>query len=267
MATWASRDGWPAPLGATWVPSEQAYNFAIYSKHATAVTLLLYRRDDLVTPVATLAFDPLANKTGRVWHARVPRSHLNGAHYYAYSIDGPPPSGNLFEQHAFSPAKILLDPYARAVFIPPSYSRASATGAGGNAGQALLGILCGEERAFDWDGDRRPRHDHDLVIYEMHVRGFTQSPDSGVSPANRGTFAGVIERIPYLLDLGVTAVELMPVFHFDETEPNYWGYMPLSFFAPHPRYSTAEGTGVIREFQQMVKALHRAGIGVILDVV
>jgi isoamylase len=121
---------------------------------------------------------------------------------------------------------------------------------------------------FEWGNDRRPEHDSDLIIYELHVRGFTMNPNSGVRAENRGTFAGVIERIPYLHDLGVTAVELMPVFQFDATEPNYWGYMPLNFFSPHDRYARDRTAGSQRrEFQEIVKALHVAGIEVILDVV
>lgn len=122
---------------------------------------------------------------------------------------------------------------------------------------------------FDWGDDKHPRHDSDLIIYELHVRGFTMNPNSAVTQVHRGTFSGIIDKIPYLCELGITAVELMPVFEFDDTEPNYWGYMPLNFFAPHHKY-TSEQEGKcepIREFQKMVKVLHEADIEVILDVV
>jgi isoamylase len=265
---WETKEGSANPLGATWIAEEQAYNFAIYSKHASSVTLLLFGPENFVTPVLKYRFDSFKNKTGRVWHARISKREMGDARYYAYSIEGPPPSGDRFERHAFDPQKILLDPYAKSVFFPPAFDRRAALDPGNNAGRAPLGVLCKEDSDFDWDDDPRPRHDHDLIIYEMHVRGFTMNPNSGVSPEKRGTFAGLIEKIPYLRELGVTAVELMPVFQFDATEPNYWGYMPLNFFSPHDRY--AAGRCVCeqrREFREMVKALHEAGIEVILDVV
>lgn len=265
---WEKTEGAPNPLGPTWIQSQKAYNFAIYSKYATGVTLLLYGDRDLVNPAFTYRFDTFKNKTGRIWHARIQKSEMNGARYYAYSIDGPPSSGDRFERHAFNPQKILLDPYAKSVFFPPAFSRTAAAGTRSNAGSAPLGVLCEEENAFDWEDDRTPRHDADLVIYEMHVRGFTMNPNSGVAAEKRGTFAGVTEKIPYLKELGITAVELMPVFQFDATEPNYWGYMPLNFFSPHDRY--AEGRCLCeqrREFREMVKALHKADIEVFLDVV
>lgn len=264
---WETKEGSPNPLGAAWVASEQAYNFAIYSKYATEVTLLLYQPNDVTTPALTYKFDHFKNKTGRVWHVRIPRREIGDAKYYAYSINGPPPSGDRFERHAFAPQKLLLDPYAKSVFFPPSFVRAAALGDGSNAGKAPLGVLC-DDMDFDWGHDPRPRHDSDLIIYEMHVRGFTMNPGSGVSAGKRGTFGGVVEKIPYLKTLGVTAVELMPVFQFDTTEPNYWGYMPLNFFAPHDRYCTQETScNPAREFREMVKALHEADIEVILDVV
>ena len=121
---------------------------------------------------------------------------------------------------------------------------------------------------FDWSEDRRPRHQSDTIIYELHVRGFTINPNSGVSPERRGTFAGLVEKIPYLKDLGITAVELMPIFQFDPQEGNYWGYSPLSFFAPHHGYgSRPEDCDQHDAFRAMVKALHAADIEVILDVV
>ena len=110
---WETAEGSPNPLGATWIASEQTYNFAIYSKYATSVTLLLYREDDVVAPVFSYQFDHFKNKTGRVWHARIPKRVMANSKYYAYSIDGPPPLGERFERHAFSPLKILLDPYAK----------------------------------------------------------------------------------------------------------------------------------------------------------
>jgi isoamylase len=263
-----SLEGSPWPLGVTWVEAEQAYNFALYSQHASRVRLLIYEAERLVEPVFVYEFDQFRNKTGAVWHARIPRAQAGTAAYYAYSVDGPTLSGEALKLRMFNSAKILLDPYARQVFFPANFERSAALSADTNAGRALLGVLDGGTDSFDWSGDSTPRHEHDLVIYEMHVRGFTMNSNSEVDSQNRGTFAGVIEKIPYLQELGITAVELMPVFEFDDTEPNYWGYMPISFFAPHHRYAgSRDGAAAVREFQEMVKALHQAEIEVILDVV
>ena len=265
---WECSEGSASPLGPTWIPEERAYNFALYSKQATCVTLLFYHPNDLVTPVFRYPFDRRKNKTGYIWHARIPRAEMRDARYYAYSVDGPPRLRDSSEMHAFNPETILLDPYAKSLFFPPAFDRNAALGSGGNAGKAPLGVLCEDGPRFSWGRDARPRHDHDLIIYELHVRGFTKGASSGVSEEKRGTFAGVVERIPYLKELGVTAVELMPVFQFDATEPNYWGYMPMSFFAPYDRYSTEPCACKQRhEFQAMVQALHEADIEVFLDVV
>ncbi len=261
---WSAVEGSPVPLGVTYIPHEQAYNFALYSKYATGVTLLLYSADDPLYPIDTEPFRFPHNKTGRVWHCRLPASRLEPVRYYAYRVYGPqdPRSGQRFD-----PEKIVLDPYAKAVYFPPNHSRLAAIGPGSNAGRAPLGILQ-EAAPFDFDGDTCPRHGHDTIIYEMHVKGLTARENSGVAAAKRGTFAGVIEKIPYLLELGVTAVELMPVFQFDPDENNYWGYMPLNFFSPHHAYaSDPTPGGQFDEFRRMVKALHEAGIEVLLDVV
>lgn len=262
---WTSHEGAPYPLGAHFIPAANAYNFALYSKHATRVTLLLYGAEDPVTPLQVRHLDPWNNKSGRVWHCRIPAEHIGDVRYYAYQVDGPrqPEAGQRFD-----PDKILLDPYARAVFFPAGFSRAAAVLGGANAGKAPLGILRAGRRPFDWTGDRSPRHAHDTVIYELHVRGFTQRANSGVAAPRRGTFAGLIDKIPYLKSLGITAVELLPVFQFDPQEGNYWGYMPLSFFAMHHAYGSAGDQGQqLDEFRALVKALHQADIEVILDVV
>ncbi len=261
---WSTIEGSPAPLGARWIPQQQAWNFALHARHATAVTLLLYGDDAAAAPLAELALDPLNNRTSRVWHCRVPAAQVAGARYYAYRIDGPRDER---DGHRFVPDKILLDPYARGIFFPPGFSRTAAMRPGSNAGRAPLGILPRPAPAFDWRGDPRPRHTHDLVIYEMHVRGFTMRANSGVAADRRGTFAGVIDKIPYLKELGITAVELMPVHQFDPQERNYWGYMTLGFFAPHQQYASAGAEGAADEFREMVRALHEADIEVILDVV
>ena len=264
MNRWYALEGAPSPFGATWIEQERAYNFAIYSKHASSVVLLLYSENDVVNPVYTYRMAYPANKTGRIWHCRIPISAVAGAKFYAYIVEGPfdPSAG-----HRFDPKKVLLDPYARVVFFPKDFSRDVAKRPGSNGGRAPLGLLPSADGGFDWNGDRRPEHTHDTIIYELHVKGFTDSPTSGVSAPRRGTYAGVIEKIPYLKKLGVTVVELMPVQQYDPLEGNYWGYMPLSFFAPHAGYSSTGISGLLDEFKSMVKALHAADIEVILDVV
>ncbi len=265
MDNWTPKEGSPAPLGVAWIPAEKAFNFALYSKNATEVTLLLYGESDATHPLYTHKFDPATNKSGQVWHCRLKASSLAGARYYAYTVAGPnePGSGNRFDSQ-----KILVDPYARAIFRPEHFSRDAARIPGAsNAGRAPLGMLIADH-AFDRRGEQRPVHTSDTVIYEVHVRGFTKRDNSGVSPEKRGTYAGLVEKIPYLKELGVTAVELMPVFQQDVQEGSYWGYMPFSFFSPHHEYAVAESSeGVVREFRNMVKAMHEAGIELILDVV
>ncbi len=262
---WARIEGLPSPLGATWNAKAGAWNFALYSKHATSVTLLLYGADEFTEPLHRITLDPLVNKSGRVWHCWLSDEAIRGACYYAYSVGGPDdPAAGL----RFDPDKVLLDPYARAVFFPPAFDREMAKLRGSNAGRAPLGVLEASRQANGWDEGCRPRHSWDTVVYEMHVRGFTRRDNSGVPADRRGTFAGVIDKIPYLVDLGVTVVELLPVVQRDPQECNYWGYMPLNFFAPHAQYAAAHAPErAIAEMQDMVRALHAAGIEVVLDVV
>jgi len=262
--TWAQAEGSPLPLGVTWIEQEQAYNFALYAEHAESVTLLLYSSQDLVNPVLAFRFDFLRNKSGKIWHCRIPLEQIHDASYYAYAVSGQ--NGSRF--HSFDPQKILLDPYARCVFFPASFDREAAMHEGPNAGLAPLGVLTGHRHKFDWSGDRAPHHESDAIIYELHVKGFTRNPNSGVDPSRAGTYAGLVDKIPYLKELGVTVVELMPVFQRDPCERDYWGYMPLNFFSPHAQYaSTRDDDEQHLEFRNMVKALHAADIGVILDVV
>ncbi|TWU38500.1 glycogen debranching protein [Novipirellula artificiosorum] len=267
MNRWERIEGSPLPLGVSWNAEQGAFNFSLYSKHAEVVQLVLYSADDLVHPCFEFTYDYLKNKSGPVWHCRVARSNITDARYYAYRIDGPAPGAG-YHYHHFDYSKVLLDPYARTVFFPKGFRRDAACGPGSNAGRAPLGVLSACECPFDWEQDLRPRHDHDLVIYELHVRGFTQRDNSGVPLAKRGTFLGIVEKIPYLLELGITALELMPVFQFDPDAGDYWGYMPLNFFSPHHRYGTDPESGNQQaEFRTMVKELHRVGIEVVLDVV
>jgi isoamylase len=254
------------PLGASVVPG--GVNFSVYSRSASAVELLLFDRADDSRPARLIPIDPLANRSYHYWHVFVPG--LQAGQLYGFRVHGPsdPASGLRFD-----PGKVLLDPYGRGVAVPHAYSRDAATLPGDNTSTAMKSVVV-DPSGYDWEGDlplRRP--DSRTIIYEMHVRGFTRHPSSGVSPKTRGTYAGLVEKIPYLQRLGITAVELLPVFQFDTQDAprglvNYWGYSPVSFFAPHSGYcSCQDPLGPASEFRDMVKALHRAGIEVILDVV
>jgi isoamylase len=254
------------PLGATVEPD--GVNFAIYSKHSMAVDLLLFDAVDAAKPAQVVSLDPRRHRTYHYWHAFVPG--LKPGQLYAYRAVGPfdPVRGM-----RFAPDKVLLDPYGRAVAVPHKYSRRAARRAGDNTAVAMKSVVA-DPHAYDWEGDTPLNRPYaQTVIYEMHVAGFTRHPSSGVAPGKRGTYAGLIEKIPYLQDLGIGAVELLPVFQFDVQDAptglaNYWGYSPVSFFAPHNAYSSHRTPlGPLDEFRDMVKALHRAGIEVILDVV
>jgi len=254
------------PLGAS--PLVGGVNFSVFSRNSSAVELCLFDDVDAAAPARVIALDPRRHRTFHYWHAFVP--DVAPGQIYAYRAHGPfePRSGLRFD-----PDKLLLDPYGRAVVWPAARCRDAAARPGDNAATALKSVVV-ETGRYDWENDaplRRPfAH---TIIYELHVGGFTRDPSSGVAAARRGTFAGVVDKIGYLRDLGITAVELLPVFAFDDGAApaglvNYWGYQPLSFFAPHPGYSTQrEPLAVLDEFRDMVKVLHRAGIEVILDVV
>lgn len=261
---WEQTEGAPLPLGATWIEEDRAFNFAVHAEDAESVTLLLYSASDFANPVLTFQFDFLRNKSGRIWHCRLPLNEMRGARFYAYSISGQLVS----ELQSFYPEKVLLDPYAKCVFFPPEFDRKLAIGHGANPGRAPLGVLTGDRVAFDWSGDVSPHCESDAIIYELHVKGFTKNPNSGVHPSRAGTYSGLMEKIPYLKELGITAVELMPMFQRDPQEGDYWGYMPLSFFAPHAQYASTHAHDEPHlEFRNMVKALHKAEITVVLDVV
>src|SRR5262249_18792928 len=243
-------------------------NFSVFSKHGAAVQLVLFDHLDDAGPSQVIDLDPLHNRTYHYWHAFVPG--VSAGQLYGYRVNGPLDPANGLR---FDPDKLLLDPYGKCVAQPAARSREAARDPGDNTSTALKSVLV-DPGAYDWGGDRPPRTPFaETVIYEMHCRGFTRHPSSGVAPAKRGTYAGLVEKIPYLQDLGITAVELLPVFAFDADDGptglgNYWGYQPLSFFAPHGGYSSRpEPLGALDEFRDMVKAFHRAGIEVILDVV
>ncbi len=266
MAKTEHGTGTPAPLGATVLPD--GINFSVYSRSALGADLLLFDAPDDPRPRLTISLDPGTNRTGHYWHVFV--TGADHGQVYAWRIRGPhdPPDG-----HRFDGDKVLLDPYGRAVAGLGIYDRQAARTPGDNCARALRSVAVDNSR-YDWEGDHPlPRPEGREIIYEMHVSGFTKSPSSGLPDHVRGTYAGLIEKIPFLKDLGITAVEFLPVHQFDTQDAppglvNYWGYSSISFFAPHAQYSSNRtATGPVDEFRDMVKALHRAGIRVILDVV
>jgi len=257
------------PLGATL--DAEGVNFSVWTEHATGVELLLFEHHSDLEPFQVIKLNHKFNKTFQFWHCYV--RGLRAGTFYAYRVDGP---ADLAHGHRFNRNKVILDPYARAT---DSYlwRRGDACGPDDNVRTSQRCVVV--DQSYDWEGDQPlNRRMSETIVYEMHVGGFTKSPTSGV--AHPGTYEGVIEKIPYLKELGITAVELLPVFDFDPSEidkpnpaggpnlSNYWGYSTVSFFAPHSRYCVSPSSGShLREFRDMVKALHKAGIEVILDVV
>ncbi len=254
------------PIGAH--VERRGVNFSLYSRSSTAVDLLLFDSPGDGKPSRVIPLDMTKNHTYHYWHVFVPG--LKSGQLYGYRVDGPyDPGAGL----RFDPQKLLLDPYGKALVFPKNYNRGAAALPGENTATAPKSVVLDCEE-YDWDGDR-PLHRpfSRTVIYEMHVGGFTCHPSSDLAPEKRGTYAGLVEKIPYLQDLGITAIELLPVYAFDPFDAppdkiNYWGYSPLSFFSPHPFYSSdQEPLGPVDEFRDMVKELHSAKIEVILDVV
>ncbi|MGJ3264713.1 MAG: glycogen debranching protein GlgX [Salinarimonas sp.] len=249
--------GEPLPLGLH--ECCDGSNIAVFSRHATAMTLLLYETAGAAEASLRLPLDARRHRTGDIWHARL-AGDLRGR-FYALQADGPRSPAN---GHEFDPDRTLLDPYAGSV-----------TGLSGGAGARC--VIADQD--FDWADDAPPRHPwSETILYETHVRGLTIDPSSGVR--RPGEYLGLVEKIPYLRQLGVTALELMPVHAFDpeavdRRDPpsgtrlrDYWGYNPVALFAPMPGYAGAVAPGgELVAFKTMVRALHRAGIEVILDVV
>ncbi|MDE3135056.1 MAG: glycogen debranching protein GlgX [Acidobacteriota bacterium] len=282
-ATADVRDGSPLPWGAH--PHADGVNFSVFSRNATRVRLEFYDRAGDLEPSRAFDLDPVRHRTGDVWHVWV--RGVKRGQLYAYRVEGPwaPAEG-----HRFNPRKLLLDPFATAIaatdhwdFGPARGDDSSATPA--DSAPSLKDDVGSMPRCvythdhYDWGGDRPPRHaPSEMVIYETHVRGATIHSGSGA--AHPGTYQGLVERIPYFRELRITTLELMPVQEFNENgltrvNPqtgerlrNYWGYNPVTFFAPKGSYSGAGANGEqVREFRQMVQAFHKAGIEVILDIV
>ena len=247
-----------SPLGAT--VYRDGINFSVFSRHARAIELLFFDRADDAKPARVISIDPGANRTYHYWHIFVPG--VRPGQLYGYRVDGlfDPANGLRFDR-----TKVLLDPYSRAVAVPDRYDRRAAMLPGEDTATAMKSVVA-DPSGYDWEGDKPLRHPSArTIIYEMHVCGFTRHPSSGVAEHKRGTFAGLVEKIPYLQQLGITAVELLPIFQFDPQDcppgkVNYWGYSPVSFFAPHQAYSSRrDPLAAIDEFRDMVKALHRSG--------
>ena len=277
------RAGSPLPLGTQIIGN--GVNFAIFSRNATRVRLELFNHPQEPLPVRVVDLDSARNRTGDVWHVWV--QGIRSGQLYAYRVDGPyEPS----EGHRFNFNRLLLDPFATAISQLPPWDFASACGYDSLAPEKDLVISKRDNsrsmpkcvivnEPFEWNGDQPLRHPWSkTIIYEMHLRGLTIHPQSGVD--HPGTYRGLTEKIPYLTTLGITAVELMPVQEFNETSvtrrnpltsqmlTNYWGYDPVAFFAPKASYSSSGDLGQQRlEFKEMVRAFHNAGIEVILDVV
>jgi len=275
--------GEPLPFGATLMSA--SVNFAVFSRHATSVTLLLFDEAENNVPIAELVLDPHLNKTGDVWHIRV--GGIKEGTFYLYRVDGPyePEKG-----HRFNRYKVLLDPFAKALSASYLWDLSKSRGYDWDSHDKDLSFSEYDDTAnmpksivvsddFDWQGDRPLnfplRHS---IIYETHIAGLTRHKSSGVK--NPGTYKGVVEMIPYFKELGITSLEMLPIMEFDlysvkRVNPmtdahleNYWGYDPISFFAPKGRYSSSGTNGAqVREFKEMVRELHKEGIEVILDVV
>ncbi|WP_413110420.1 glycogen debranching protein GlgX [Thaumasiovibrio sp. DFM-14] len=261
--TWV---GETSPLGAT--VKENGVNFCLYSKDATLVCLHLYDRADSDQPTHSFELDPVIHKRGHYWFIFI--ANITHGQYYAYQVDGTwaPDAGALF-----NPNQLLIDPYSHAIDIPASYSRSAPRPTTPNHAECMKSIVV-DHQHFDWEEDYPPKHPFsDTIIYELHVAGFTRHPTSGVDPQRRGSYLGVIDKIPYLKSLGVTAIELMPIQQFDPDDApaerkNYWGYSPINFFATHADYaSDGHPLTAISELKTLIKALHNADIEVILDVV
>jgi isoamylase len=263
-----TENGSPHPLGATILP--KGVNFSLYSGTATGVELLIFDEHDSPQPIQTIELIPSKNKTFHFWHIFV--KDLKAGAHYAFRVTGPwvPEQGLRHNRN-----KVLIDPYSRGN-TKTVWNRGDACNDSDNVATSLRSVVI-DPADYDWEGDKPlNRPIEDTIVYEMQVRGFTKSPSSKVKDS--GTFGGLIEKIPYLKDLGVTAVELLPVFDFDETVPlrtldgkplwNFWGYSTMGYFAPHSAFCVNPQDGAhLKEFRDLVKALHKAGIEVILDVV
>ena len=274
------------PFGAT--VTEEGVQFSLFSRHATAVSLLLFNSSEDEHPVYELPLNPKLYRSGDCWHILV--KDIGEGQLYLYKVDGPyePEEGHRFNRNC-----LLIDPYAKALTGTKPWSLQSAFGYDSAQGDLCLAKKVNTKGMpkcvvvsdiFDWQGDRPLNYPlQESIIYETHVKGLSSHPDTIKRFAIKkpGTFAGIVEMIPYIKDLGITSLELLPVFEFDEHEyanqslpetdavkTNYWGYSTMAFFAPKSNYAAeSHGPSQVNEFKTMVRELHKAGIEVILDVV
>jgi isoamylase len=256
--------GQPWPLGAS--ITRRGVNFSVVAPLATRVELLLYTHGEAREPQRVVELGN-GHRSGDHWHVEVEGVGLGSC--YGYRVYGPLQQGG----HSFNPSKVLLDPCARAIAGWQGYQRGAAVGAVPNTGSCLKGVVTERER-FDFDAAPRPRHSWQRsVIYELHVAGFTQGPGCPVPAERQGSLLGLIDSLPQLQELGITAIELLPVMAFDPSDApagrqNHWGYSPISWMAPHPDYLVGDDPLTARDqVRQLVSACHQAGIEVILDVV
>jgi len=261
----------PLPLGAHF--REDSVTFTVFSRHAERVWLMFFKEAQDAEPAAEYELAPESHRFGDLWHIRLPRP-LPGR-FYLYRMAGPRDQA----RGLFDPQQWLLDPYARAIAGSPRWGETLGLPPGQRPSQGALFPKCVlVEDDYDWGGDRPPRIPlAETIIYELHVRGYTVHPSSGVK--RPGTYAGLIEKLPYIRKLGVTTIELLPVHEFDEMEyyrtgdprqglRNFWGYSTVAFFAPNGRYAAAGVTGgQVNEFRDLVRAAHAHGLEIILDVV
>jgi isoamylase len=257
--------GTPWPLGSSL--TARGVNFSIAAPAADRMELLLFKNGRAHTPHQVFELDSRKHRSGDYWHIEVEGLGLGCC--YGYRAFGPLAPG----AHGFRPSKVLLDPAARGICGWDVYDRPLATGPSTNAHACLKAVVT-ERDGFDFQAHPRPRNSWQrTVIYELHVGSFTKRPDSGVDERLRGTYLGLIEKLPYLKGLGITAIELLPIFAFDPADAppgrdNVWGYSPLNWFTPHPGYGVEADAGKLRqEVRQLVAACHDAGIEVLLDVV
>jgi isoamylase len=267
----ATGPGQPQPMGAT--VNATGVKFSLFSQNATQVDLLLFNAPLDLAPSQVVA---IQQPTMFYWHVQVDGLRADTA--YAFRVHGPStPTDPVQYGHRFNPNKVLIDPYSRGT-LDNLWVVAASKDNSDNVAQSMRSMVI-DDSNYDWEGDTPPNTPFEYtVVYEIHPRGFTKSPSSGVG--NPGTFSGLIEKLPYVKSLGATAIELMPVFDFDAKTPkridpltgeglnNYWGYDPINFFAPHAEYCVSPMTANhVTEFRDLVKATHKAGIEVILDVV
>ena len=261
----AIHPGTPWPLGSSL--TGRGVNFSVAAPAADRIELLLFADGSAQAPERVIELDGRRHRSGDYWHVEV--EGLSEGCCYGYRVFGPLAPG----AHGFRPSKVLLDPAARAITGWDVYDRVLATGPSPNAHACLKAVVC-ERDGFDFDAHPRPRHSWQRsVIYELHVGGFTRRGDSGVPEGQRGTYLGLIEKLPYLKSLGITAIELLPVFAFDPADAppgrdNVWGYSPLNWFTPHHGYASGDDPLQLRhQVRQLVAVCHDADIEVLLDVV